>query len=157
MSLKLCILSLYKQRIFKLILHLILTRFPLATVQEWLRERKRKKVTSIWQIQEVTMEKIDETKRKTTLSPRKKQNKSMQCGSTQYYKPQNFRSITEGEDSQTVNEDSAAAWQYSGKRVVEFYLHHPPETCQRVRECRHGERSKEKERILSWLHTQHRA
>lgn len=53
----------------------------------------------------------------------------MQCGSTQPYKPHNFRSISEGEDSPTVNEDSAAPWQYSGKRVVKFYLHHPSKAC----------------------------
>lgn len=43
----------------------------MATVREWLKERKKKKVISFWQLQEVTMEKIDETKRETTLSPPK--------------------------------------------------------------------------------------
>lgn len=58
-----------------------------------------------------------------------KQNNSMQCGSTQPYKLHNFRSISEGEDSPIVNQDSATAWQYSGKRVVKFYLYHPSEAC----------------------------
>lgn len=57
------------------------------------------------------------------------QNNGMQCGSTQPYKPHNFRSISEGEDSPTVNQDSAAAWQYSGKGIVKYYLHHPFEAC----------------------------
>lgn len=50
---------------------------------------------------------------------------ALQTTQFQPYKPHNFRSISEGKDSPTVNQDSIAVWQYSGNRVIKFYLPHP--------------------------------